>query len=495
MLSIMKTISNSEVNDKFVLLLTENTEGLLGVREHPIKNADQILSIIESVVEDPQKTLYDLYSILYYYFDSKVVNNFCYPYEYDNAFVEPANCPPKVERYSYNELINSKYMEIVNSNRYKRMDDIKKQVYINETISALKNKIASRERKLKNDYAQIAIRHIKCINLNRALEEVERDRSVRMFSSDSIGWTTFVYAVSRDVHVSVKTNFGYGSSAYFCLAVKYKDLVLIPYSFLVHYYYANMKNLISYTRSYSCRRDSWRFALNFVADFVNESKNEPEKFVRDKILSEVFEMIKGLRATIDNPEEIMMKIKNVQEEYISIKVIRPFMNEDQKIYESMPTELVSVFKAEKVSGALLFLDSLKLVIDLCPEVKSIIDEVVEMNNSIISEVENVLNSINKDLRPLEIKQDKNIAKLETLEKQIEVHEKRINQLIEKNPLSDKDRIKEDYIKKNSIYKQKIEKRKDLFLEISKLGKLIKRRKRLRKRMTACLERIHKYIQT
>ena len=38
-------------------------------------------------------------------------------------------------------------------------------------------------------------------------------------------------------------------------------MILIPYSDLVHYYYANMKNLISYTRSYARRCESWKYAL------------------------------------------------------------------------------------------------------------------------------------------------------------------------------------------------------------------------------------------
>ena len=156
-----------------------------------------------------------------------------------------------------------------------------------------------------------------------------------MYSSDNIGWTTFHYQIDKDIQVEVRTNFGYGCSAYFYLAVKYKDFMLIPYSDLVHYYYADMKDFVSYTRSYACQRESWRYALDFVADFVNRSRTSPIDFVKEFIQSEVREMMEGLRATIKHPEEILNKVKDKHAEYISVRVIRPFEPYDQEIYEMM----------------------------------------------------------------------------------------------------------------------------------------------------------------
>lgn len=81
-----------------------------------------------------------------------------------------------------------------------------------------------------------------------AISEAESNLNIKIFSHDIVGFNHIIYDIDDDVKVRVDTNFGYGpTSSYFFLTIKYKDIILIPYSDLVHFYYASMKSLIAHT--------------------------------------------------------------------------------------------------------------------------------------------------------------------------------------------------------------------------------------------------------
>lgn len=485
----MKTVSNSEVNNKYVLVLKEDANNNLSVQEQPVCSSDILITEIRAIVDNPNKTVWDLYSKVEQYFDSSVDFNLCFPYEYNDSFIDSAKCPDRVGYYSHYDLMKKHREEILKSYKYRNLDDEHKKPYLDKQMSDYQEKLNKEELSKKSEYAESAIRFIQCYNLEKTLSKIKEDHSVKMFSSDNIGWTTFTYPVSDDIQVMVKTNFGYGSAAYLFLAVKYKDMVLIPYSDLVHYYYANMKNLISYTRSYARRRESWKYALSYVAEFVNQSKEAPEQFIRQNVLTEVSEMMKGLRAILKNPNEILERIKDSQVEYINMNVVRPFMDEDVRLFSMMPTESVSVFKAEKISGALMFMNSLEQIKDLCPETEQVISEIVEMNQQIKPEIVSTIDSINEGLKPLELKLARLNKDMERLDKIIDYHSTQIYKLTKNKTLSESKEIREKYENIHPNYKEAKNKKWDLSEEIGEQETLIRRRKRLKERMETCLSRI------
>jgi len=414
---------NSEVNTKYVLKLVEGPHRILSVVEHPIKRYEILESEIDAIVENEYKNTWDLYSKIIDYCDGPEVFNLCYPYEYRESFIDGAKRPKHVsysDAKKHDEEIKQK---IINSCNLKNKTKEEVKIYC-------QNKLKEYYHQEKWKYAKKVLRYIRCLNLYNTIAEIKTDDKVKMYSSDEIGWTTFSYSISDDINVLVKTNFDYGASSHFYLIIKYKNLIIIPYSDLVHYYYAEMKDLISYTRSYACRRDSWHYALNFVEEFANKCLENPEEFIRHYILTEIVEMMKGLKATIKNPEEVLNKIKNTKLDYIRMNVIRPFNSNDKELYEMLPSESISVFKAEKISGALEFIESLKQIEDLCPELSPIIDEIKDMNFSIKNEVENTITSINIDLKPLKEKKENVDNEIEKLDNKIEKHEKKIEKIKE-----------------------------------------------------------------
>lgn len=488
----MKTISKSEINDKYLLVLVENEEGFMAVDKVAIDNSEAIISKMETMVDNSNRHFWDVYTVFSNYIKIRTSFSLCFPYEYNSSFVDSIHCPKKISYQSIKET-EEQYIYSIIPRFYSKARSEK------EWMNFIKEKISVLEKPHKRKFVDYAIRYIKCMHLQNAIDKAKSNPKIVMYSSDSIGWTTFDYTINDDIQVQVRTNFVYGSAAYFYLAIKYRDIVLIPYSDLVHYYYAEMKDFISYTRSYVCRRDSWYFALTYVAEFANQVKQSPKEFVHKYIISEITEMMKGLESILHHPEEILNGIKDSKIDYISLRVIRPFDTIDFELFEVLPVESMSVFKAEKITSALLFIETLRKLTDFCSELDNVINRIQDMNISIYPEVIAVIESVKKDLVPLEKEQEKNLKQLDFIENVINGHMKRIEQIVEHrkkwakkyNKSFDKVDIEEDYEKKHPNYIKAL-KEKEIFLEkTSKTRQTIIKRKSLLNRMIRCENRLIK----
>ena len=53
-----------------------------------------------------------------------------------------------------------------------------------------------------------------------------------MWSTDTRGWSDFSYKVTDDVTITLGTNFGFGSAAYFKLNLRYKGINILPNGFI-----------------------------------------------------------------------------------------------------------------------------------------------------------------------------------------------------------------------------------------------------------------------
>lgn len=211
----MEKESHSVVNNKYVLVLVEDQNQNLSVKEYPIEDSEAIVSNIEAIVENKKETLWDLFSIVDRYLGNKKCYNLCFPYEYNSSYISGANRPEEVTYNPYDFAVRKRREEIISSYKYRHLDNVQKKEYLTKCLSFLENEIAHKEHPKKKEYAKRVIRFIKCKYLSEALEEVKKDRSIKMFSSDSIGWTTFEYPISEDIKVMIKTNFVYGSAAFF----------------------------------------------------------------------------------------------------------------------------------------------------------------------------------------------------------------------------------------------------------------------------------------
>lgn len=389
---------NSEVNIKYILGLEEQKDKTLQVIKIDIADSSVIIEELEAMQENPNRNLYDMSS--YFYRQVRPIENcynFCFPkeyfYSYLNEKITPVPCD--INYWEYREK------------EEKRRRAWEKTLYSNKDLTEeeKENKwntyVHRIEYSEKKKYFSQAQKYILCQNLYLATQVAKSNSHIKVYSRDDVGWNNFLYDVNDDVKIDVYTNFGYGGKAFFYLSIKYKDIILIPYSDLVHYYLANMKSLISHTRAYRPYRDSWAGLMDYVAKFVNNARRDPENFVRNYVLNEIHEMMDGLRAVLKNPSKILEHMQKDNGEEIRLSVIRPFDKHEFVIFEALPKELTTVFKIEKISGALHFIENLKSLKDICSEVDSAIDEIIEMNKSVAQEIPSVIESINASIIPLQ----------------------------------------------------------------------------------------------
>lgn len=388
---------NSEVNIKYVLGLEEQSDKTLQMVKIEIPQPSAIIKELEAMIEDPNKNLYDMSSFFYNHVNPIKENyQYCFPEEYYKSYLNEqiASAPKYISYWEYKKEDTERRSSW--ERRLSKKQDLSQQ----EIEKRWTEYVHKLDYPYKKKYFSKAKKYILCQNLYTAIQEVKDNHNIKIYSDDIVGFNHIVYDIDDDVKVRVDTNFGYGTS-YFYLTIKYKDIVLLPYSDLIHFYYANMKSLIAHTRAYSCYRDSWSSLMDYLSMFVNNSRQFPETFVRNYVLNEIENMMTGLRAIMKDPTEILEHMQTGNDESIRLSVVRPFDKNDFIMFEAMPKELTTIFKIEKISGALHFIENLRLLKDICSEVDTVIDEIIKLNKTIAPELPIVSKSIDASIIPFQ----------------------------------------------------------------------------------------------
>ena len=71
------------------------------------------------------------------------------------------------------------------------------------------------QKELKESFYKKAKKYIYASNYQEKTEAIKKDPNIKMYSTDSIGWSEFKYSINEDITIQIKTNFGYGKSSYF----------------------------------------------------------------------------------------------------------------------------------------------------------------------------------------------------------------------------------------------------------------------------------------
>lgn len=472
----------SQVNEKYVLALVENSDATLSVNRMDIPSSEVPIAELEAMVDNPNRTVYDMSSYFYSVFSPKVkAFAFCYPSEYNDSFIDSRSVPKEVSYADYVKGV--KEIESIFNGKY---------CFCKESLEVLKlkldNEIIEANHSDKKKYFKKASIYIKCLRLSETVKKIKEHDEIKMYSRDVVGYSTYTHKINDDITVELRTNFGYGSAAYFNLAVKYKDIVILPYSYLVHYYYANMKSLMACTRAYRPLRESWESSINFIADFVNQSKADPRKFVGEYVIKEVEEMMKGLRAIMDNPAEVQIRIKDSTSSEVRLSVIRPFNKDEFVMMESMADELTTLFKAEKITGALLFIESLTQLQEFCGDMPALIGEILSMNKDVKPEIPPVLNSVRSMIEAFK-REEKNLERqIKFKENRKQYFDKRKERLQAKMTFAEKIAHDKIFREKNPLYIKLEEEINELNQKVYNFQDKIRKRERVEERLTVCLKR-------
>ena len=475
-------MEKSQVNEKYVLALVENSDTTLSVRRMEIPSSEVPIAELEAMVDNSNRTVYDMSSYFYSVFPPKVkAFVFCYPSEYNDSYIDKRSVPEEVSYADYVKGIKERETTFNAKHRFSK-----------ESVEVLKlkldNEIIEDNHSAKKKYLNKASIYIKCLRLSETVKKIKEHNEIKLYSRDVVGYSTYTHKINDDITVGLRTNFGYGSAAYFNLAVKYKDIVILPYSYLVHYYYANMKSLMACTRAYRPLRESWEASIDFIADFVNQSIDNPKKFVSEYVIKEVEEMMKGLRAIMDNPAEVQSRIKDSTSSEIRLSVIRPFNKDEFVMMETMADELTTLFKAEKITGALLFVESLRQLQEVCGDMSALIDEILSMNKGVKPEISPVLKSVRLTIETLKREEMKLERQIKFKENRKLYFDKRKERLQAKMTFAEKIAHDKIFREKNPLFVKLEEEINELNQKVYNLQDKIWKHERVEERLTVCLKR-------
>ncbi|TDG35886.1 hypothetical protein EZJ43_11055 [Pedobacter changchengzhani] len=194
--------------------------------------------------------------------------------------------------------------------------------------------------------------------LQTTYEKFIHEAEIKVISHRFNGWKNFWYTLDDTLSVEIATNFGFGSASYFTVTLIFKGIKIIPYSRLVIYRNADFLQILRNTREYACENESWALALDFIRDASNGfQEGGNDEFIKKYVINECENLVNSLeRCLYDNMIE---ESDNLFGYFISFK--------PEKLHEiHLEGFLQMVVKAEKISGATNFIDSIYSWCDFVP---------------------------------------------------------------------------------------------------------------------------------
>lgn len=405
-----------EINADYYYAIEER-DGIYNLVKYYPFNASQmpkrIMQTLWDMVENSKYTIFDVQKKFAneYHRTNKYINWIIGNYSYSSAYLGRVEFPKVIDIKEYNEK---------KANYFRRKEmSLQQNIYFEEKDVDIT---------LKEFFVKSACKYIKAYELSKGYDKLMQLPNFKLVSHGKIGWETIKYEINNDIVVTVLTNFGYGDSSYFNILITYKGIKLSPYSHVVRYYYANMKDIISCTRSYCPRSENWKDVSDFIIDISNNLKSGNLSYVKEWIGNEIQEMLKGLCELVRNPRKVIDGyIEEKPSNLVRSLKVRNINDTEKEEYKTYGDEFVIAYKAIKISNSLNLIESLysvsglyesakdavanikHLCIEVLPEINGRIQimepEIASLNNS-IKQKESLLNNELQNIR----NHNKNIEK-------------------------------------------------------------------------------------
>lgn len=488
---------SNKINIDYIGVVKESN-GKYTFEQMPIIESVELKKQLQAMCKNPNRTLLDMQDALAMGVkNDKRAYSCCLPYHYSSSYIDYVSYPKEVTFDDYQAKIKAHTEKI--------REDVKNSTSVpdSEKDSEIEKRIKAYEKQLKEAFMIPAIRYIEAMDFGITRVHIKEQSSIKMMSHEFIGWTILEYKINEDLTITVRTNFGYGSSSYFFVNVCYKGIDLLPYAATVNYYYANMQDIIAYTRNYQVKRESWQKALYEVADWSDKTKAGIEQFAYEWLQNEITEMMDGLQYIKRTPrlalDDIVKKGSSDQDSLVSVRNISA---DETKIYSAYPDELALVFKVEKISNALRLLTKLKEASIIYEEATQAIEDIKELNIAILPEIQKAVERLNIEITnkkqelvqtkcELEEAEEKKAPMSDKLEEIFQWLKSRKNNMSwdECNKLED--RLRKSYIKKYPEYAITIKHIKKLSELCSNIKNEIRDRKMFMTRLQVCQANITK----
>lgn len=475
------------VNFDYILTISESKENLM-VNKIEIERHD---ALIDDLIDMYYDKSYDVEDMDRY--AKRKINNqdqefsFCLGHNYRDYYINDVTFP-KYDIKTYFQNISKLKSQIENAR--KRRNDAK--------VRELENKLINYNQKVKEGYLQNALTFIYSLDYQHTLKTNKIEENYKIFSSEIHGRFSYSTDVNDELKITTRTNFCYGSSSYFHIIVKYKDIELLPYSEWVKYYYAGYNSIMRFTRSYYCIRESWTHAMEFLVRYINNALIDPISFVKNEVMSEVNGLLSGLEEIFRLNEEDFIQRLEVQHildddiRYIGISSARHANEKEREYYKIAPSECAMIFRMEKISGALHFLKSLYKLSEIYEDVQKVIKRIIDLNNLIYPEIkdaippiEQEIQNLKRELKPIEREYNNKSKRLNNLDKRLE-------QMLSKYGDSKRDEIESLFKKRNPQYEILKKETSDLWKRKYNHEKLIDNREKIVNRIISFKSLIDNY---
>ena len=487
---------------------TVNIDYLCIIREKNGKTAFETVSIpksvelvtkLEGIVENSNASVLDMQAQMNLAFSEVERRSIDYvsPHSYASSFIDKARYPVVYTFESYNEKLVEMKDRVTSTFASKneslqKENPVKYQAALKEYVE---ERLASYKTTLKQDYLRDSRRFICADNYTRTLSSARSMGDVRMYSTDTRGWSDFDYRVTDEISIHLGTNFAYGSSSYFRLILRYKGIEILPYSYMVKYYFANLRDLLRYTRLYDVAHDSWNIAFAFVEETANLASASAQQFLEKWVLNEVKEMVYGLHGILEDPafhvrDMVNHAGKRAECGYLSV---RNMCSNEKSCYGVYPEEMTMAIQAEKLTGALDFLGNLTALSKLIPDIEGFISEIKTMAVAIVPGLDAMVERI---VAKVAARQEEKAGKeldLVAVRKALEPYEDAIDRLYEARTEQQRGYSRTvfaaQYARDHKDYAEKKAAAEQLESAISKLAEEIRMRESFRKNLLECRQRV------
>ncbi len=486
------------VNQDYLCLISVEN-GVTSFEKVDIPQSVELVSALEQMAANPNQTVMDMQSRMNLAFPpaSRGYINYVSPSPYYASYICGTYYPKSRTLEEYNAEMERKSQEY--GEEFERKNaDLKGEdpgLFFQRQGAFLDAKMREYAESLKKDYLSSAKRYIMARNYTVTLNAAKSRSGVRMYSTDTLGWSDFTYKVTDDVTITIGTNFGYGQSSYFHLGLRYKGIDVLPYSFVTKYYFANMADIIRYTRLYEAEHDSWNVAFEFVERMANLAAADPEAFIRETIVNEVREMLGGLRAILESPRRFMDAFAGHAGETARCNyvTVRNMYRTERSTYEAYPQEMSMAVKAEKITGALDFLDNLRKLSEQVPGIGDAAAQICGMASGIVPEIESMMRRLEAELALLDTRLEAKRKELEGVKAEMKPHDDAIERLYEEAKKKDVEAsrydIREEYARQHEEYVKLRNQCWAVESEISKMENERRQRASFRTRLGKCVDKV------
>ena len=237
--------------------------------------------------------------------------------------------------------------------------------------------------------------------------------------------------------------------------------------------------------------------MEFLKSFVNRAIEDPDEFVKNDVLLEVNGLMAGLEEIFLMSEmefEKRLDVKHIDDDdirYIGISSARHANDLERQNYKIKKTESAMIYKMEKISGALHFLNNLKSISTIIPEIESSISRIIELNITIYPEIIEAIPPIELEIKHLSRELNKIERKYNQKEQQLDYLKKRLENIKNKSFSNGRDtnQVEEEFKSNNPQFEILTKEIDVLWQEQNKYLTLIHNREEVKKRLSSYKELI------